>query len=789
MSRHPRASTSIALTAIVSAFFGGIAWAPAPAAAQSPIRTAIESETAEASAPPAKSRAENVLEAQTARSAEIEELERKRAAVAAERVALEAEARAAGASEDNARSVGARISRLQRLERLHARQIDSIRRERTLRAALEEIEKTIASAPQLAIGSEPPYPLALLDELLDAADAERLRRNETREAVAEAEKSLADARAESATREAERRAAREALEAETEPAARAAAQVELGLAELASAIGRERIAAEQAALAAARTDEDLQARSEVALAAQLAFVEQHLALAPEETDGILADIERREFAVRDRLAEATRAIPVAERRLESTQKRVDRQQEPDPALNTELEARRIGLLAAQRYAESLEKELDRLGELRRLLQGRVQVLSGEISRDELRSWREELASAEADRERDRRLAEARRADIERVRAAIQARLAAPPPETDPAAQGVARWLGEQERAATRAIDRIDEQLESFEEHRRAAARLAHALGGREKRASFADRLGDLGDAAAGVWQRELFAFDDYSITIGKLAGALLVFLVGIVLSRWLARVLAALIRRRSALDEGALSAIQSLVFYFLIALFFLIALRSVNIPLTVFTVAGGALAIGIGFGSQTIINNFVSGLILMVERPIKVGDLMVFDGASGRVERIGPRSTRIRTFDNVHLIVPNSKLLENNVINWTLSDDVIRTRITVGAAYGSPTREVERLLYEQIAGQPDILPHPPPVILFEDFAADALLFQADFWVKLSPLLDPRVVRSELRHAIDHSFREHGISIAFPQRDVHLDATHPIPVRVIRDPDRDEGRGA
>jgi small-conductance mechanosensitive channel len=108
------------------------------------------------------------------------------------------------------------------------------------------------------------------------------------------------------------------------------------------------------------------------------------------------------------------------------------------------------------------------------------------------------------------------------------------------------------------------------------------------------------------------------------------------------------------------------------------ALRSLNIPLIVFTVAGGALAIG--FGSQTIINNFASGLILMVERPIKVGDPVGFDRAPGRVERTGPRSTRIRTFDNIHLIVPNGKLLENSVINWTLSDDVIRTRITVARA-------------------------------------------------------------------------------------------------------------
>jgi small-conductance mechanosensitive channel len=134
------------------------------------------------------------------------------------------------------------------------------------------------------------------------------------------------------------------------------------------------------------------------------------------------------------------------------------------------------------------------------------------------------------------------------------------------------------------------------------------------------------------------------------------------------------------------------------------------------------------------------------------------------VERIGPRSTRIRTADNVHLIVPNSKLLENNVVNWTLSDDVVRTRVAVGVTYGTPTREVERLLLELIAAQPEILKHPRPVVLLEDFAGDALRFQAEFYLKLSPLLDERLVRSNLRHAIDAEFRRRGIVIAYPPRD-------------------------
>jgi small-conductance mechanosensitive channel len=145
--------------------------------------------------------------------------------------------------------------------------------------------------------------------------------------------------------------------------------------------------------------------------------------------------------------------------------------------------------------------------------------------------------------------------------------------------------------------------------------------------------------------------------------------------------------------------------------------------------------------------------------------MVVYDGSSGRVERIGPRSTRIRTFDNVHLIVPNSKLLENNVVNWTLADDLVRTRVAIGVVYGAPTREVEKLLLELMAAQPEIQKHPSPTVIFEDFGVDSLRFQADFWVRLSPLLDDRVVRSNLRHAIDEAFRRRGIVLAFPVRDL------------------------
>ena len=190
------------------------------------------------------------------------------------------------------------------------------------------------------------------------------------------------------------------------------------------------------------------------------------------------------------------------------------------------------------------------------------------------------------------------------------------------------------------------------------------------------------------------------------------------------------------------------------------------------------LAIGIGFGSQNIMNNFISGLIILAEHPIKVGDLIDVDGVFGQVERIGPRSSRIRAGDNTHVIVPNSAFLEKNVLNWTVSDDVIRTWVDVGVAYGSPVEEVAEGLQRAVAEEPGVLDSPEPEILFMDFGDNALAFRAYFWVRVARSLDRHRFQSRLRFRIDRIFREAGIVIAFPQRDVHLDSLSPLEVRMV-----------
>jgi small-conductance mechanosensitive channel len=206
-------------------------------------------------------------------------------------------------------------------------------------------------------------------------------------------------------------------------------------------------------------------------------------------------------------------------------------------------------------------------------------------------------------------------------------------------------------------------------------------------------------------------------------------------------------------------------------------LEIVNVPLTVFAFLGGAVAIGVGFGSQNLINNFISGLILLVERPIRIGDLVNVDGIDANVEHIGARSTRVRTGTNLEILVPNSKFLENNVANWTFTDSRTRTSVSIGVAYGSPVREVMEILERVIRRHEAALSTPEPIVLFQDFADSALVFEVHFWINMRRMMDGAKIRSEVRVAIDDAFRQAGIVIAFPQRDVHIDMSAPIEVRL------------
>ncbi len=278
---------------------------------------------------------------------------------------------------------------------------------------------------------------------------------------------------------------------------------------------------------------------------------------------------------------------------------------------------------------------------------------------------------------------------------------------------------------------------------------------------------DLWSRIPGIWSWGIFTIDKNPITLGQLVIGSLLFLTGYYITRKLTRHLEGYILTKMDVQESIGHAVSTFVFYFTMVVLGLFTLRLLNIPITVFTVIGGAIAVGVGLGSQNILNNFISGLIVILEQPIRPGDIVEVDGLTGEVERIGARATRIKSIDNTHIVVPNSSFLEKNILNWTLSDSVVRRIVNVGVIYGSPTEKVKTLLQQAVGEHKMALKKPAPVVFFKNFGNNALEFSLSFWIKVKHILDLRTVPSDIRFRIDELFREHGIVIAFPQNDLHF----------------------
>ncbi|WP_459943024.1 mechanosensitive ion channel domain-containing protein [Deferrisoma palaeochoriense] len=255
------------------------------------------------------------------------------------------------------------------------------------------------------------------------------------------------------------------------------------------------------------------------------------------------------------------------------------------------------------------------------------------------------------------------------------------------------------------------------------------------------------------------------ISLGLVAGAAVV-LYGALLTSWLLQgLLESEVYPRRAVDRGTGLSINRLIHYALVLMGFLVALSTLGFELRNLTILAGAFGIGIGFGLQTIVNNFVSGLILLFERPIKVGDVVQIDGEWAIVRKLGLRATVVETFDQSEVIVPNADLVSGRVTNWTLSTRMVRVVVPVGVAYGSDVEKVMEILREVADEHPQVRRDPPPQVLFLAFGESSLDFELRVWV--GDVDDRLRVRSELHRAIDRKFREAGVEIPFPQRDLHV----------------------
>ena len=289
----------------------------------------------------------------------------------------------------------------------------------------------------------------------------------------------------------------------------------------------------------------------------------------------------------------------------------------------------------------------------------------------------------------------------------------------------------------------------------------------------AEKVSSFGkDTIMGFLDTELWQGEGYSVTVSKLIIAVVVFLSSFFLSSWGSNWIKRRMLRREKVSITAANGVQRIVFYILWVAFALIALNIVKIPLTAFAFMGGAFAVGIGFGMQNIFNNLISGFIVIFSRPFKVNDIVDVMGIQGTVDDIGSRSTTIKTWDGFDVVMPNRYFLENSVTNWTKSDLKKREILTVGVAYGTDTRKVEKILLEVTKDHSQVLKNPAPFVIFRNFGDSSLDFEVYYWIELRTSSGMKV-SSDLRHHIAAVFEREGINIPFPQRDIHVIKDEPV----------------
>lgn len=268
---------------------------------------------------------------------------------------------------------------------------------------------------------------------------------------------------------------------------------------------------------------------------------------------------------------------------------------------------------------------------------------------------------------------------------------------------------------------------------------------------------------------KLLVLGDYQLTIGGLLGAMLIVAMGYVFSRMLRKGLNRAASKRESLNTHIYT-LSRLLHYVILTVAFLWACSSLGISLDKLTLVAGALSVGIGFGLQNIVNNFVSGVIILFEKSLKIGDLIeVESGLFGEVVEINIRSTMIRTGENVDILVPNSEFINGRVTNWTLAEDVRRFRIPFGVAYGSDKELVKQAALEA-ASQVEHTLHGDKresQVLMTGFGDSSLDFILVVWVKSQSVKRPALLISDYLWKIDDAFKKYNIEIPFPQRDLHV----------------------
>lgn len=272
--------------------------------------------------------------------------------------------------------------------------------------------------------------------------------------------------------------------------------------------------------------------------------------------------------------------------------------------------------------------------------------------------------------------------------------------------------------------------------------------------------------AGFVLNYQLFELDGHGVSVGKLITGIFLMVVGYMASNRAAKEVDRRVLGKLHMDQSLRYTFQKLIFYLFFCLVSLFTLRTLNVPITIFTVIGGALAVGIGFGSQNLVNNFISGVLVMVERPIRVGDFIEIDGVLGTVNSIGIRSTMVKTPQDAAVIIPNTSFIEKNLTNWSFSHTV-SDMVRIGVAYGTDINLLKQSVFQAVEQVKEVQNAKEHTLTFVDFGDNALIFDIGYSISSSFSPYRGRIRSDIRYRLNELFEKNKISVPYPQRDIRI----------------------
>jgi small-conductance mechanosensitive channel len=674
------------------------------------------------------------------------------------------------------------VLKLQDLETVYQSLITALKKKTLLEKDADLLQKELPDRQKIGLLEKPPYSLSFYDNILD-----QLAGVDHKKETAELEKSLANKALENARSsldEAQQllRKTKEKMRVKRSDPEALRLNWEMGQAEL------------ELEFAQAVFDVRSVMKQNLSIEARLAiqeadFVQQNFARVRKHLGFDEADLNKKLQAfgeTRSALQKQLKKQLQGEVRVEglwlqAQENLMNAKGEVETALaKAALETNKARRVAAQEHLEQTEDMLRLLNQQEQAWKNRYAMVKGDVKTDQLDTWFKDFELHKVNVERKVRIQESNQNNLQAQIAVLVKQIS--DQDMDPR---VRREFENRLQILKTLGDDGLEYLSMLTATLKMHQRFLNEIAARQEYTNLWKMLSGLTSNVKEFWNLELWVIDGNGVTVQKLVVALFMLIIGLVFVKRIVLMVARRLLFRSHLKETTAAAGEKIINYFTVLLIVLFALRVVNIPLTIFTFLGGAIAIGVGFGAQNLINNFISGFIIMAEQPIKIGDLIDIEGNFAMVEEIGARCTRIRTSGNVQILVPNSSFLEKNIVNWTHSDKEVRGKVTVGVIYGSPVRDVERIMLEVAAEHKKVKKRPEPFVLFNDFGDNALIFDLYFWINMSRIMDRRIIESDIRFHLDQRFREAEIVVAFPQRDLHLDTQRPLEFRMVNAESRPE----